>query len=30
MQKVIQYCIEHDVTVDLETYERNRDLIYSR
>lgn len=29
MQKVIQYCIEHDVTVDLETYERNRDLIYS-
>ena len=28
VQKAIKYCIEHDVTVDLETYERNRNLIY--
>lgn len=29
MQKVIQYCIRHDVTVNLEAYEKNRNLIYS-
>ena len=28
IQKVIKYCIEHEVTVDLETYEKNRNLIY--
>ena len=28
VQKVIKYCIEHEVTVDLETYEKNRNLIY--
>ena len=29
IQKVIKYCIDHDVTVDLEAYERNRNLLYS-
>lgn len=29
IQKVIKYCIEHDVTVNLEAYERNRNLLYS-
>lgn len=29
MQKVIQYCIRHNVTVNLEAYEKNRNLIYS-
>lgn len=29
IQKVIKYCIEHDVTVDLKAYERNRSLLYS-
>lgn len=28
MQKVIKYCIEHDITVDLEAYEKNRNLLY--
>lgn len=29
IQKVIKYCIEHDVTVNLEAYEKNRNLIYN-
>lgn len=29
IQKVIKYCIEHDVTVDVETYEKNRNLLYN-
>ncbi|MCI8511029.1 MAG: pyridoxal phosphate-dependent aminotransferase [Lachnospiraceae bacterium] len=29
IQKVIQYCIRHDVTVDLAAYEKNRNLLYS-
>ncbi len=29
MQKVIKYCIEHEVTVNLEAYEKNRNLLYS-
>ena len=28
IQKALQYCIQHDVTVDLATYEKNRNLIY--
>lgn len=28
MQKVIKYCIEHKITVDLAAYERNRNLLY--
>ena len=28
IQKVIRYCIEHDVTVDVGIYEKNRDLLY--
>jgi len=28
-QKVVQYCIEHDVTVNVEAYERNRNLLYN-
>lgn len=27
-QKVIQYCIDHAITVDLEAYEKNRNRIY--
>lgn len=29
MQKVIKYCIEHEVTVNLEAYEKNRNLLYN-
>ncbi len=29
MQKAIKYCIEHDISVDLEAYEKNRNLLYS-
>ena len=29
MQKVLTYCIEHDVTVNLEAYEKNRNLLYN-
>lgn len=28
IQKVIQYCIRHKVTVNVEAYEKNRDLLY--
>ena len=28
IQKALQYCIQHDVTVDLATSEKNRNLIY--
>lgn len=28
MQKAIKYCIEHDISVDLEAYEKNRNLLY--
>ena len=28
MQKVIKYCIEHEITVDVEAYEKNRNLLY--
>lgn len=28
MQKVIQYCIDHEITVNLEAYEKNRNLLY--
>lgn len=28
IQKVIQYCIHHKVTVHVEAYEKNRDLLY--
>lgn len=28
MQKTIKYCIEHDISVDLEAYEKNRNLLY--
>ena len=29
MQKAIKYCIDHDITVDLEVYEKNRNLLYN-
>jgi len=29
MQKVIQYCIEHDIKVDVAAYEKNRNLLYN-
>ena len=29
IQKAIQYCIDHEITVDLEAYEKNRDLLYN-
>ncbi|MCI8453907.1 MAG: pyridoxal phosphate-dependent aminotransferase [Lachnospiraceae bacterium] len=29
IQKVIKYCIEHEVSVDLAAYEKNRNLLYS-
>lgn len=29
IQKALKYCIEHDVSVDLEAYEKNRNLLYS-
>lgn len=29
MQKVVKYCIEKDASVDLESYERNRNLLYT-
>lgn len=28
IQKAIKYCIEHDISVDLEAYEKNRNLLY--
>lgn len=28
MQRAIKYCIEHDISVDLEAYEKNRNLLY--
>ncbi len=28
MQKAIKYCIEHEISVDLEAYEKNRNLLY--
>ena len=29
IQRAIKYCIEHDITVDLEAYEKNRNLLYN-
>lgn len=29
IQKTIQYCIDHDITVDLDAYEKNRNLLYN-
>ena len=29
IQKAIKYCIEHDISVDLEAYEKNRNLLYN-
>ena len=29
IQKAIKYCIEHDIAVDLEAYEKNRNLLYN-
>ncbi|MEY8394752.1 pyridoxal phosphate-dependent aminotransferase [Lachnospiraceae bacterium 45-P1] len=29
MQKVIKYCIDHDVTVNVAAYEKNRNLLYN-
>lgn len=29
IQKVIKYCIDHDVTVNVEAYEKNRNLLYN-
>lgn len=29
MQKAIKYCIDHDITVNLQEYERNRNLLYN-
>ena len=28
IQKAIKYCIEHDISVDLDAYEKNRNLLY--
>ena len=28
IQKALKYCIEHDISVDLEAYEKNRNLLY--
>ena len=28
IQKAIKYCIKHDISVDLEVYEKNRNLLY--
>lgn len=28
IQKAIKYCIEHEISVDLEAYEKNRNLLY--
>lgn len=29
IQKTIKYCIDHDITVDLNAYEKNRNLLYN-
>ena len=29
IQKTIKYCIDHDIKVNLETYEKNRNLLYN-
>ena len=29
MQKAIKYCHEHDITINLEAYEKNRNLLYN-
>lgn len=29
IQKTIKYCIDHDITVDLDAYEKNRNLLYN-
>lgn len=29
IQRAIKYCIDHDITVDLDVYEKNRNLLYN-